>query len=102
MTFIIRTVSAAVLLVASAGVFAAQGLTPQQCDDYPFVPTKGPITHRQIVQELAELEAVGYQPSIDDPLYPEGLNEAQRRLWKEYARDCGASHLSTAMTDARN
>ncbi|MBN3786866.1 DUF4148 domain-containing protein [Burkholderia sp. Ac-20353] len=48
---------------AGTGVFAAPTLTLQQCSDYPFVRTQGPVTHRQLINELRELEAVGYDPS---------------------------------------
>lgn len=102
MAFISRTLSAAVLLAASAGAFAAPTLTPQECNAYPFVKTTAPLTHDQIMQELSELEAVGYQPSTgDDPDYPADLDKAQQRLWKEYARDC-TPHQSMAAPGAQS
>ena len=39
---------------------AAPHLTPQQCNDYPFTQLKGEVTHKQLMRELGELEAVGY------------------------------------------
>jgi Domain of unknown function (DUF4148) len=100
MSLIVRTFSAAVLLAASASIMAAPKLTPQECNDYPFAQTNGPLTHHQVMQELAELEAVGYQPAQgEDPDYPGDLEQAQRRLWKEYARDC-TPHQSMAMRSA--
>jgi hypothetical protein len=76
------------ILVAGTSVMAAPHLTPQQCNDYPFKPLKKEVTHAQLEQELAELEAVGYDPSHDDIEYPQDLQAAQHRLAKEYARDC--------------
>jgi Domain of unknown function (DUF4148) len=89
MTFFTRL--AAGLLIVSTSTLAAQGLTPQQCNDYPFVRTTTPATHRQLVQELEELEAVGSNPSVDEgPTYPDGINQAQERLRRKYERDCVA------------
>ncbi|MBN3855019.1 DUF4148 domain-containing protein [Paraburkholderia sp. Ac-20340] len=75
-------------LVVSASAVAAPHLTHQQCNDYPFKPLKKEVTHAQLEQELAELEAVGYDPSQDDNEYPQDLMTAQHKLSKEYARDC--------------
>lgn len=78
----------------------AAPLTPQQYHDYPFTKTAAPVTHKQIVNELAELESVGYQPSAgDDSNYPDDLEAAQQKLMHKYQRDCGATHAS-ATTDA--
>jgi len=56
---------------------------------YPFVRPQRPVTHRQLVNELEELEALGYDPAVGyDPAYPDNLNRAQRRPWDEYATDC--------------
>jgi hypothetical protein len=101
MSFIARTLSAAALLAASASVMAAPLLTPQQCHDYPFVKSTAPLTHHQVMQELAELEAVGYQPAAgDDPDYPADIERAQHLLWQAYARDC-MPHSSMAMQSAQ-
>jgi hypothetical protein len=84
------------VLVASASAVASPHLTSQQCNDYPFKPLKKEVTHAQLQQELAELEAVGYDPSHDDIEYPQDLQSAQRRLSKEYARDCMGSSQHVA------
>jgi hypothetical protein len=79
----------------------AAPLTPQQCGDYPFVRTSAPVTHRQIVNELAELESVGYQPSAgDDSSYPDDYNDAEQKLMQKYQRDCVARHTAAADTGA--
>ncbi|MCX5539981.1 DUF4148 domain-containing protein [Paraburkholderia sp. CNPSo 3076] len=89
MNRITQCVATISLLVAGASAFAAPTLTPQQCNDYPFVKPQGPVTHRQLINELEELEALGYDPATgDDAAYPDDLNRAQRRLWDEYAADC--------------
>jgi hypothetical protein len=96
MNFSARTLCSTVLLAASASALAAPTLTPQQCNDYPFVKTQGPLTHRQVIQELKELEAFGYQPTLgNDPYYPDDINAAQALLWKEYARDCTPHPVAT-------
>lgn len=76
------------LMAIGIAAHAAQ-LTPQQCGDYPFVKMKGPVTHAQIVNELSELESVGYQPSAgDDSDHPDDIDGAQQRLMQKYQRDC--------------
>lgn len=100
MAFMARTLSAAALLVASASALAAPALTPQQCNDYPFVKTNKPLTHHQIMQELSELEAVGYEPAVgNDPDYPSDMEAAEQRLWKEHAQDC-SPRQSAAIANA--
>jgi hypothetical protein len=76
------------LLTLSTAVFAAPHLTPQQCNGYPFQKVTGEITHAQLMQELSELEAVGYQPSGVEDDYPDDIWRAQKRLRAEYRRDC--------------
>jgi hypothetical protein len=78
------------LAIASTAAIAAPGLTPQLCNDYPFKKPVGEVTHAQLIQELAELEAVGYRPAIDDPYYPQQINRAEHKLRQEYRRDCMA------------
>ena len=85
---IARCIATITLLTAGVSAFAAPTLTLQQCNDYPFVRLQGPVTHRQLINELKELEAFGYDPLADDELYPDNLNMAQRRLWEQYAADC--------------
>jgi hypothetical protein len=102
MAFIARTVCAAALLIASASASAEPHLTPQECNDYPFVKPTAPVTHRQLAQELIELEAVGYDPAdVGNVEYPRQIDAAEERLWKEYARDCTAPS-SMAATGARD
>jgi hypothetical protein len=81
-------VGSAILMAMGSTAVAAQGLTRQQCVDYPFVQPSGEVTHAQLVQELAELEAVGYRPTPDDPYYPTQIRKAEKRLTAEYQRDC--------------
>ena len=89
MNRIIRSIATITFLTAASSAFAAPPLTRQQCNDYPFVRPQGPVTHRQLINELKELEANGYDASAgDDSEYPDDLNMAQRRLWKQYAADC--------------
>ncbi|CAN0626128.1 DUF4148 domain-containing protein [Burkholderia multivorans] len=89
MNRIARWISTIALLTTGADAFTAPALTLQQCNDYPFVRLQGPVTHRQLINELEELEAHGYDPATgDDPAYPGNLETAQRRLWDEYAADC--------------
>ncbi len=81
--------------VATQAAWAAP-LTTAQCNDYPFVKMKGPVTHKEIVNELSELESVGYQPSAgDDNDYPDDLETAQQKLSAKYQRDC-VKHAGTA------
>ena len=82
-------------------------LTPQECKDYPFVAQRGELTRYQVLEELKELEAVGYRPSMaNDPYYPVDIEKAQKRLWAEYARDCTpgqpGERTSTEMMNMQN
>ena len=77
------------LMLASASVFAASKLTPQQCNDYPFTPLHASVTHAQLQNELVELESVGYQPSDNDNEYPVELQRAETLLRAKYRADCG-------------
>ena len=47
-----RTVLMTLLLAGSASAMAAPGLTPQQCNSYPFTHTQGAVTHKQLMDEL--------------------------------------------------
>jgi Domain of unknown function (DUF4148) len=96
-----KLVVSAVLLIASASAVAAQNLTPQECNDYPFRQPTGEVTHAQLIQELSELESVGYNPTDDDLNYPTNLQQAEQRLQAKYRADCApAAHLSDANTPA--
>jgi hypothetical protein len=83
-----RVFGSAMLVAMSSGAFAAQGLTPRQCQDYPFVQPAGEVTHSQLMQELFELEAVGYRPAPADPYYPSRIERAERKLRAEFRQDC--------------
>jgi hypothetical protein len=84
-----KTLITSLLLIGSASAMAAPGLTQQQCNDYPFKPLKTEVTHKQLMRELGELEAVGYSPGNgDDNDYPQDLEQAQQKLQAEYRADC--------------
>ena len=94
-----RTLVTTLLLIGSASTMAAPGLTQQQCNDYPFKQLKTEVTHKQLMNELSELEAVGYSPSDDDDEYPSDLDEAEQKLQAEYRADCmPVAHASTTAT----
>jgi hypothetical protein len=76
------------IALASASAFADPSLTQAECHDYPFTPLKHTVTHKQLMQELSELEAVGYQPTSDDNEYPSDLQAAEARLQQEFRHDC--------------
>jgi hypothetical protein len=83
-----RTVLMTLLLAGSASAMAAPGLTPQQCNSYPFTHTKGEVTHKQLMRELGELEAVGYDPTANENIYPADIQAAEQKLQAEYRADC--------------
>jgi hypothetical protein len=91
-----RTALMTLLLAASASAMAAPGLTPKQCNSYPFVHTQGDVTHKQLMRELGELEAVGYNPANDTDNYPNDIEAAEAKLQAEYRADCHPA----AMTDS--
>lgn len=100
-----KTLLTGLLLIGSASAMAAPGLTQQQCNDYPFKKMSGEVTHKQLMRELGELEAVGYQPSNgDDADYPNDLEKAERKLQVEYRADCmpGQSHASAGTAPAQS
>jgi hypothetical protein len=48
----------------------------------------GPVTRAQVLQELADLESVGYNPaSANDATYPEDAQRAMRRLAEKRANE---------------
>nr|WP_249172927.1 DUF4148 domain-containing protein [Burkholderia vietnamiensis] len=64
---LVVTAAAAVLLVAPALSFAQSA--------------KAPVTRAQVLQELYDLESVGYNPALGDAgNYPDDLMAAQQRL----------------------
>lgn len=81
--------AATVLATLAIPAFAVSKLTPAQCNDYPFVKTATPATHKQLVNELGELESVGYDPSAGDQNnYPNDLETAEAKLQTKYRKDC--------------
>jgi hypothetical protein len=76
------------LLCGTTAAFASPHLTPQECNDYPFKQPVGEVTHAQLMQELSELEAVGYVPGGDELDYPSELMSAERKVHAEYQKDC--------------
>jgi Domain of unknown function (DUF4148) len=93
----LNVVASAILLTVGTAAIAAPPLTPQQCNSYPFKQPVGEVTHAQLMQELAELEAVGYYPGEDDLYYPRDIQRAERKLRAEYRQDCKPS-ISRAVT----
>jgi len=79
------------LSFAGTSVLAAPSLTPAQCNDYPFKPLNQEVTHAQLMQELSELESVGYNPGVNDNEYPADIQQAEQRLQAKYAHDCVAA-----------
>lgn len=90
-------VASAILLTVGTVAIAAPQLTPQQCNSYPLKQPVGEVTHEQLMQELAELEAVGYHPWENDVYYPRDIQRAERKLRAEYHQDCKPS-ISGATT----
>jgi hypothetical protein len=84
----IKASASAILCIACVFAQASQPLTAAQCNDYPFQPLKGEVTHAQLMQELAELESVGYNPTGDEIDYPADLERAEHRLQVKYQNDC--------------
>lgn len=90
----ITAIASAFLLVSATTALAAPQLTSQQCNDFPFKQPVGEITHAQLEQQLAELEAIGYYPGSNDVYYPRDLQAAQRKLRSEYRHDCSSQSNS--------
>jgi hypothetical protein len=86
------------LLMASAGAVAANRLTPQECNAYPFKPAHGALTQDDVMRELVELESVGYRPSLDN--YSLDISDARARLNAKYARDCLPKQSATGLPPA--
>jgi len=84
----VKAVFLMMLLLGSVSAMADSKLTAEECNDYPFKPVVGEITHAQLEQELAELESVGYEPEKQDFYYPNDLQAAQARLHEKYVADC--------------
>ena len=98
-----KTLLTTLLLIGSASAMASPSLTQQQCNDYPFKQQKSEVTHKQLMNELSELEAVGYSPSNDDDEYPNDLQQAEQKLQAEYRADCmPIAHASATATQTPN
>ena len=69
----VKAVFLMMFLLGSVSAMADSKLTGEECNDYPFKPVVGEITHAQLMQELAELESVGYDPHKTDYYYPNDL-----------------------------
>lgn len=82
----------------SVSAIAAPHLTPQECHSYPFVKQRQEVTHSDLVRELRELEAVGYEPHAEDDNYPADIEAAQQRLAAVYRSDCTPSHTAAMVT----
>lgn len=81
--------AAGLMLGATMAAARAMPLSARQCRDYPFVEDGRALTHRQVIGELAELEAVGYSPeAVNGKDFPDAARAAHRRLMREYRRDC--------------
>lgn len=76
-----------ILLSANTLALASPHLTAEQCNSYPFKKPVGEVTHAQLMQELGELHAVGYQGGATTD-YPSDIWSAQDKLNAEYRRDC--------------
>jgi hypothetical protein len=74
------------LMMASACAMASDRLTPHQCNSYPFKTMHTQVTHRDLMRELTELEAVGYRPGVDN--YALDITDARARLMAKYSTDC--------------
>ncbi|MBN3852126.1 MULTISPECIES: DUF4148 domain-containing protein [unclassified Paraburkholderia] len=92
----LRYLAALAAATVSLAAFAGPRLTPQQCADYPFKHVAaGKVTHAQLMGELAELEARGYNPGDDNGVYPSDLQAAQKSLTADYGADCLKLHHKT-------
>jgi hypothetical protein len=94
-----QTTVALCVLLASGAAMAGSKLTPNECNDYPFKPLSGPVTHAQLMQELRELESVGYDPSASgDNYYPSDIQAAETRLSVKYRADCLGENVKVPKT----
>lgn len=82
----------------SVSAVAAPDLTQQECHSYPFVKPAHEVTHADLMRELRELEAAGYEPNMDDNDYPANIEAAQQRLADVYRSDCLPQHTAAAAT----
>lgn len=95
----LKTAGALFLLAVGTTATAAPRLTPEQCNSYPFKQPVGEVTHAQLKQELAELEAVGYDQGINDVCYPRDIQRAEKKLHAKYLRECKPSSSRAETAD---
>lgn len=86
----------------SVSAVSAPHLTQQECHSYPFVKPAHEVTHADLIRELTELEAVGYEPHAEDDDYPADIEAAQQRLADVYRSDCLPQHTTAAVTFPAN
>jgi Domain of unknown function (DUF4148) len=87
------------VLLLSGVASAASKLTPAECNDYPFKPLNKPVTHAQLMQELRELESVGYDPSArNESSYSLNVQVAEARLRLRYRADCLGENVKVPTT----
>jgi len=55
---------------------------------YPFVKQTHEFPHADLMPQLKELEAVGYEPHAEDDSYPAAIEAAQQCLADGYRSDC--------------
>ena len=59
----------------------------------------GPVTRAQVLQELVDLESVGYNPaSANDVTYPEDVQRAMRRLAEKRANEARVAQEQVAQS----
>jgi hypothetical protein len=87
-----RLATVVVAFTVSLTANAAPGLSHQQCVSYPFKKTAGGVTHADLMKELSELEARGYEPGSDNGVFPADLNAAEKSLALDYRHDCVSAH----------
>ncbi|HDR9764749.1 TPA: DUF4148 domain-containing protein [Burkholderia cepacia ATCC 25416] len=81
MKSLVVTAAAAVLLAAPALSFAQSA--------------KSPVTRAQVLQELIDLESVGYNPARGESInYPDDILAAQERLHEKRVAQQKAAHAA--------
>jgi hypothetical protein len=53
----------------------------------------GPVTRAQVLQEIVDLESVGYNPAVpSNVMYPQDVQDAMRRLAEKRANAARLAH----------
>lgn len=86
----------------STSAVASLHLTQHECRSYPFDKQTHEVTHADLILELKELEAVGYEPHANDDNYPADIEAAQQRVADAYRNDCMAQHTAVEVTYPAN